>query len=931
MKRYTSFFIVLLLLLAIFPSSVLAESETNLNCNGQVIDAATLEVVGEIYDEENIVNRQWIGFANDLMSYWPINSIPTLVFGSLEGGNNPYCTWLDKDAVMAEDGVFSVEHRDKIINPIIGIFSGTFYLFILIAMLISALKLGMNAYSPQSRVDFWEDVKMWFAAALFMVILVPFTNILFGLNTGFAQSVANQAKNIFDVDVRSISSISGIDYSIKDTVSAKNSIGFIVTLLVEWGLSAYLNIIYITRLVILTILLPLGALAAVSLLYAKTRGFFGLWLKELCGAIFLPAIHAIIVFGMVGFNVQGAGTFFKVAILLMFIPITGLLTRLLQIGDSSTRLGQTMTMMGLGSVAGAMMVMRQAGSVVKGGALTQNNLGGTTNLGGDPGDGGGPTGPGGGLDSSTTSITSMSSGVNSASWQKVKQYGAGAGGVMGALAGAPLGPLGAGVGAMVGSKAIPGAMQAGRNVTSSVRNVGKTLGDALSYQGVGGKGIKGLMQDAAARRSFFGNMGESVGSTLGAGAASVGRKAGQGLSGISRGTLMQTGAESGGFGIRNAEGKVVAPTLENLAKQHSGQHVQWRQTHEGSAFFLMDKAGQVERQLSPMGAADTSLRPGEVRAMDYKFNNGSPLQQQENGSFRYQKPMSTPITQNPMSSHSSSITQSPITPNTTGALPTVSTGIKGMVNKQVPINSGSIPQRYSGSPSIGVTSETSGTYNPIPSSTGPVISGKNETIGERVMLGGSSTDQRIKPGMANHTSTSSVQTQPSGQSVTLGQSSTPRVKEAQVAYQTPAAAKVEQSVTMGNQANVNQVVATNIQRANIVNASKPSVPDSTSPPKEAGAGLAGLSGSTENLLRTSNAYVLDANGNKFQDTRMDGSKVNPDAYFSHVVSGADMRGTSDRVADVVGKKNLKSTEKVSAAGWSSAVSESKTSRKRGVL
>jgi len=100
-------------------------------------------------------------------------------------------------------------------------------------------------------------------------------------------------------------------------------------------------------------------------------------------------------------------------------------------------------------------------------------------------------------------------------------------------------------------------------------------------------------------------------------------------------------------------------------------------------------------------------------------------------------------------------------------------------------------------------------------------------------------------------------------------------------------------------------------------------------------GTAGLQGSTSQVLRTSDAYVvgggnkdgrLDTNvvassspGQRIADPSFNGANINPDSFVSQVVRSVDTRSGSDRGADLVaGTANTikKSGAYInSAAGW----------------
>ncbi|UZN01306.1 type IV secretion system protein (plasmid) [Lysinibacillus sp. MHQ-1] len=85
---------------------------------------------------------------------------------------------------------------------------------------------------------------------------------------------------------------------------------FLIVAIGEWILAGILNVVYLARKVIILLLLVLGMVAIYSLMFSKTRAFFGNWFRELLGNVFLQSIHAIVFYGMVMFAEMGASVFF---------------------------------------------------------------------------------------------------------------------------------------------------------------------------------------------------------------------------------------------------------------------------------------------------------------------------------------------------------------------------------------------------------------------------------------------------------------------------------------------------------------------------------------------------------------------------------------------------------------------------------------------
>lgn len=61
------------------------------------------------------------------------------------------------------------------------------------------------------------------------------------------------------------------------------------------------------------------------------------------------------------------------------------------------------------------------------------------------------------------------------------------------------------------------------------------------------------------------------------------------------------------------------------------------QNNQGSAFYRPSAEGM--EQISPLGAADTSLRDGENRMVDFRLNGDNPLNTQSTGAYEMNRNM----------------------------------------------------------------------------------------------------------------------------------------------------------------------------------------------------------------------------------------------------------------------------------------------------
>ncbi|MFC5450659.1 hypothetical protein ACFPOG_20615 [Paenibacillus aestuarii] len=605
-KKIAVFLLFFVILMSSFP--VLASATTTDCSDCEMVNQDTKDALGKAKDEAGIMEGFLIGRVQDLFSIGGINSIPNLVFG------NPYKVWTDNpDSQNVYYNLFYEKEFNTFIKPLIRMFGACYVSFVAISIMIASLKLGLKAYSPQAKADFWTDVQMWVISAFFMGTFTWFLEVMFGLNEGITQTVKNIAENTMGVKVNDVSIIAfaksqGLFSNITGLL------GNLLVMLAEWVLGAYLNIIYVARKIIIILLIIMAPVAAISLLYAKTRSFFGQWLKELAGNIFMQSIHAIVLAVMAGLSSLGAGMILKLGMLLMFIPITGMISKWLQLGDSSSAVGRAATMGGLAGIGGAMMLAKGAkGLVGSRGANGPSSSGDSTNSSSN--------------DGATTDITAAASGSNSSKWQKFKSFASGAGGIAGAFAGLPLGGAGVAIGGAIGSKLGGGLVQAGRNVGAGLGSLGKTLTDPVRSQGDGTwgslksmsnwkNGYSQMWDNLAERRKFMGRAFESAGNVVGMG--SLGRRAGHMMSEVSRNRVM-----SEQFGNKS---------LEDHMKESPNANIQWRQTNEGSAYYK--QVGDEWQQITPYGAADSRLVAGEVRKIDYNLNDGkTDWKRQDNGTF----------------------------------------------------------------------------------------------------------------------------------------------------------------------------------------------------------------------------------------------------------------------------------------------------------
>lgn len=667
-----TFFLFLFCFLSISNVSLAAEepSLSGFTCSkaGFFSEEFNDEVERYKEDDANMAEKFMTSQMQNLWNIGDVNGLSTLIFG------NPYCVWADdaftdeSKIVMAPDGIFTAVEREKIIDPALKMFSAVYVVLILLAVMFSGLKLGFSSIRGGRGIsEFGEDSKMLILSLFFIAGYGVFTNMIFELNAAVVLSF----KALLEQQGGHPESFS-IMASWEDLLGAGNGIteipvlSMLITVLAEWILALILNFVYIARKVVVLVLLILGFVAGYSLLYAKTRAFFGTWLREILGNVFLQSIHALLMFGMAMFASLGASTIYKLGLMMMFIPLTGMISKWLKIGDSSSKMGSALTMVGLGGVMSTMMMTSQAGNIMRGGNMSNggSSLSSSSFANSDSAFGGtNIAAAGGGDDASITSITTNASGANSDSWMNSKNTLSNIGGAVFGAAGMVAGPGGAIAGAKIGQSLTSALVQAPRNMVSGAHSALNTLNTAKGYSdGAGNTGFKSMMGNLGARRSYFGNMGESLGAMVGMGSA--GRNIGMAMSGVSRQRLSATSLANGGRGmLTGPNGNVLPTSMASLSAQYPGANMQFVQTNKGSSMWVQTP-NQDWQQVGLTGAADPLMKNGEARLMDYRLAQpNTSYELQANGSYRAR--MNDPLsmdTQNPLSNVGSNFNSPIVSP-----------------------------------------------------------------------------------------------------------------------------------------------------------------------------------------------------------------------------------------------------------------------------
>lgn len=559
--------LILLLFFFLIPStSVFAEENTsdNKSCSPVMSDEKK-DSVKKFLDKDSSLQESYaINIIESLWNAVNINALNTLVFG------NPYCIWFDNEPELIF-GIFPAEQKEKMIDPVFSLFTGVYMVALIISIMLSAIKV---AYEPlgTNKSGFREDVYMYAGTSILLVGYWMLAEQIFAINWGIVAAF------------RSMLTAQGISLGEPLIIAAQDDFNFtdIIIMLAEWLIILFLNFVYMMRTFMIVILLGLGGLAILSLLFTSSRSYFGTWIQDFLGAVFMQSIHAIylsIVLLLVSTTDGEWAIFVKLFLLILFIPMSTMVMGWLNL--SSGAVATSVGLQGVNSIASAARIAKMGKNKIGKNKLPIGKSPDFGNL-------------------RKTQLSTTASGANSKAWVSAKSVFAKSGMIIGAAAGSVLGPGGVMLGAGMGGSAAGGLLQGSRNLAGGVKGITDTMKLAKT------DGMKNTFGNLQNRRAFFGNLGESTGSMVGKG--EFGRSVGHGLSGVSRQRLFHS-SEEGGF---------AGKTFGDIAKEHPGANVSWMQTNAGSGFYMEDNGSM--RAISPLGAADPTLAKGETRMMDYQFN-----------------------------------------------------------------------------------------------------------------------------------------------------------------------------------------------------------------------------------------------------------------------------------------------------------------------
>lgn len=543
-----------------FPSIVNAdegesEEESGNSCGTAFKDNAVDEKIEEFREDKATILE---GFALDLfemiMNTVNINTLEQLIFG------NPFCIWFDGwgEPEMAF-GLFPQKVYDSIVKPGFLLLTSIFVICFCLAIMIVGLKMGVSG-TGLIKVNIGEEFYMFFLTIVTMLVYWFGVELLFEINyaivSGLKELIVKQ----------------GVNTSSFSVVATADEFNFsdILLLFAEWVLVLFLNVVYMMRLFLITMLMMVGGLVIVGLLFKSTRKIFPKWLLDFTGAIFMQSVHALYFTAVILFVSIGNLSFlFKLTLLILFLPLGSMLLNMM--GFSAATMSVSATQKGVAAISTAARIKGMSKKALPKGKL-----------------------PGGDFTTGNTKISALATGANSNGWGNLKNAAGIGGAFAGATAGLVIGGHGASLGASVGAS-MATALQAPRNVIVGAKGILDTRKKIANNE----LNMSNIMD----KRQAYGAYGESIGAMFGKGAA--GRALGERFSGISQ-TMLMNSTELGGLG---------GVTLSDLATKYPDSKVLFEQTNEGSAFYLNN--GESKQQISPFGLADSSLPDGMTRTIEY--------------------------------------------------------------------------------------------------------------------------------------------------------------------------------------------------------------------------------------------------------------------------------------------------------------------------
>lgn len=177
------------------------------------------------------------------------------------------------------------------------------------AILKLLIQLNFSTINPTLRVSLMESTTRLLTVGFLLVCTLPITQLMASFNNVIVEIFASQAFT------------DGV--GIRSSINHSNILTGLIMEILFFGADIYLNFIYITRSIMLAILIASGPIFIVTMAFStQGKGLMDNWLRELVANIFLQAFHAFafaFILQIQGSSIRGVE---QLAIAFSMMPLT---------------------------------------------------------------------------------------------------------------------------------------------------------------------------------------------------------------------------------------------------------------------------------------------------------------------------------------------------------------------------------------------------------------------------------------------------------------------------------------------------------------------------------------------------------------------------------------------------------------------------------
>lgn len=355
-------------------------------------------------------------------------------------------------------GTFEPSNLTEALNPIYYTMMTLSGFFIVAFIILYGIRISGAPLNPQKRTDSIELIKDLVLVGIVLLNLPTLYDLMFTVNQGIVNAFNGAYESALD-DLGNEEEDEGI-------------LGWLFVQLILLGLMVWANFYYMMRKLTLIILMGMGPLMMAFWLHPQFKPITSSWLKELTGSIFVQSIHAFVFWTVATLSSSSSGFIETVIVYLIFIPISESIRRLLLMGgEMQGGLAKAGAMLGLGALSGMYGAVKGAigdksvTSALKGAyqGLKDQKAGGADS----PEEKNAINSlPGTDVGTTTTANKMLKAG------EIFSRGGKAVFGMAGAVAGSPMGPVSAIIGA-TGASAVGGVMggAAGRVGTAALQGI----------------------------------------------------------------------------------------------------------------------------------------------------------------------------------------------------------------------------------------------------------------------------------------------------------------------------------------------------------------------------------------------------------------------------------------------------------------------------